>query len=145
MSAVLVDSSVAIKWFHAEREPEVEEARAILSAHVGGEIDACILDLALYEVGNVLIRALQWPPDDVADQLDRLVAICGAPIACARDWLRAAAGLASAHSLTFYDGAWAAAAAGLRIPLVSADKQLLASGLAESATGYVRRVGLKVD
>jgi hypothetical protein len=36
-----------------------------------------MLDLALYEIGNVLLRALHWDPADVADQLDDLLAIVG--------------------------------------------------------------------
>lgn len=34
MTRLLVDTSVLIKWFHAEGEAEVEPARAILAAHV---------------------------------------------------------------------------------------------------------------
>jgi predicted nucleic acid-binding protein len=43
-------------------------------------------------------------------------------------------GLAEQHRLTFYDAAWAAAAAQLGVPLVSADDKLLGPGLAISAT-----------
>jgi predicted nucleic acid-binding protein len=51
----LVDTSVLIKWFHSEGE--LPHARALRSAHVAGELDAHILDLATYELGNVLVRA----------------------------------------------------------------------------------------
>lgn len=44
-----------IKWFHSEGE--LPHARALRSAHVAGELDAHILDLATYELGNVLVRA----------------------------------------------------------------------------------------
>ncbi len=144
MSAVLVDTSVLIKWFHAEGESELGPARALRDAHVASRIDAHILDLALYEVGNVLARALRWPAGDVADQLDDLVAICGAPLLSSPHWLRDAAGLAVEHRLSFYDAAWAAAARGLGVTLVSADRQLLDAGLAESATAAARRLGLDV-
>jgi predicted nucleic acid-binding protein len=33
VTAVVVDTSVVIKWFHAEGESEVVEARALLAAH----------------------------------------------------------------------------------------------------------------
>lgn len=46
-----------IKWFHSEGEGELPHARALRSAHVAGELDAHILDLATYELGNVLVRA----------------------------------------------------------------------------------------
>jgi predicted nucleic acid-binding protein len=142
VTVLLVDSSVLIKWLHRSGESEVDGALAIRSAHISGDIEARILDLALYEVGNVLLRALRWAPGNVADQLDDLVAICGAPLTMTADWLRLAAHLAAIHSLSFYDGSWAAAAQTLNIPLVSADRRLLAAGLSESATDLVQRLRL---
>ena len=51
-------------------------------------------------------------------------------------WRRDATELGQRHGLTFYDAAFAAAARGLDVPLVSADRQLLASGLALSLTAW---------
>lgn len=42
--------------------------------------------------------------------------------------------LAEEHRLTFSDASWAAAAQQLGVPLVSADRQLLQAGLAQSTT-----------
>lgn len=118
------------------------EARALRAAHLSGDVEAHVLDLAVYEVGNVLVRALQWSAEDVADQLDDLLAICGTPLVLTAAWLRDAAALATEHRLSFYDAAWAAAARGLSIPLVSADRKLVTSGLAESPTMVARRLRL---
>lgn len=142
MTSLLVDTSVLIKWFHAEGESELAEARAIRDSHVRGDLDAHVLDLAVYEVGNVLARALRWEADDVADQLDDLVAIVGSPLLMSQDWLRSAAGLADTHGLSFYDASWAATAIALRIPLVSANRRLLGAGLAESASDVAARLRL---
>ncbi len=144
MTSLLVDTSVLVKWFHSTGEAEVGAARALRNAHVAGQVDAYILDLALYEVGNVLVRTLNWSAEEVADQLEDLLAIFGAPLLSSPEWLRDAADLAAAHRLSFYDAAWAAAARGLGVPLVSADRQLLAAGLAASATTTARRLGLTV-
>lgn len=59
MTSVLVDTSVLIKWFHSVGEPELEAARALRDAHVANQVNAHILDLAVYEVGNVLLRSLR--------------------------------------------------------------------------------------
>ena len=91
----------------------------------------------------MLIRALGWAPDDVADQLDDLLAICGPPLVMAAEWLRSTATFASEHALTFADASGAAAARALPIPLVSADAQLLAAGLAGSPTALVSRLRLR--
>jgi predicted nucleic acid-binding protein len=145
VTRLLLDTSVLIKWFHSDGESELEEARAVRSAHVTGELDAYMLDLASYEVGNVLSRVLRWPAADVADQLDDLHVILGPALSMASSWWRRAAILAHDHTLTFYDASWAAAASELGIALVSADRRLLAAGLAESPTDVVRRLQLSMS
>lgn len=142
MTTLLVDTSVLIKWFHSDGEAELHEARAIRRAVHSEALHAVIIDLALYELGNVLLRALRWSARDVADQLDDLVTICGTPLVMLPGWLRGAALLGAAHNLTFYDAAWAASARALAIPLVSADTRLLGAGLAESPAGFAGRLGL---
>lgn len=142
MTRLLVDTSVLIKWFHSDGESEVPAARAVRSAHLGGELDAHILDLAVYEVGNVLLRALRWDADEVADQLDDLHTVIGPPLVMAPAWLRRASTLAHTRQLSFYDASWAAAALELGIPLVSADRRLLAAGLAESPSATAARLKL---
>lgn len=142
MIHLLIDSSVLIKWFHAEGEDEVGPARAIRRAHIAGSLDARVLDLAMYEVGNVLTRSLQWDASEVADQLEDLETIVGPPLVATTSWLRRAATLARSAGLTFYDASWAATASELGMPLVSADKSLLGAGLAESPTRVARRLGL---
>lgn len=144
MTTLLVDTSVLLKWFHSEGESELAEARAIRAAATDGELQARVIDLALYEMGNVLLRRLGWDGSDVADQLDDLVVICGPPLAMAAEWLRQAAAIGADHRLTFYDAAWAAAAGALGVSLVSADAHLLATGLAESPTAAARRLRLRL-
>ena len=88
-----------------------------------------------------IYRALGWTAQDVADQLDDLTTILGPPVMTAL-WLRHAAELAHTHTLSFYDAAWAAAAQQLAIPLVSADRLLLAAGLAQTPTDIATRLTL---
>lgn len=145
MTHVLIDTSVLIKWFHSEGEGELPHAHALRSAHVAGALDAHILDLAIYEVGNVLLRALRWDAAAAADQLDDLLAIVGSPLVMTAAWLRRAAALAHKHGLSFYDASWAATASDLGMPLVSADQRLLAAGLAESPSQIARRLRLVSD
>lgn len=145
MTSLLVDTSVLIKWFHSDGESELEQARVLRSAHVIGALDAHVIDLAFYEVGNVLTRALHWTAVDVADQLDDLNALVGPALAMTPAWLRRAATLAHTHALSFYDASWAAAAVELDVPLVSADRRLLAAGLAELPTQIATRLKLSLS
>lgn len=142
MINLLIDTSVLIKWFHADGEAELPQARALRSAHVTGGVDAHVLDLALYEVGNVLVRSLKWTADDVANQLDDLSAVLGPPLGMTEGSLRSAATLAERHRLSFYDASWAATASELDVPLISSDRRLVAAGLAETPTGIVERLRL---
>jgi predicted nucleic acid-binding protein len=142
VTRLLIDTSVLIKWFHDAGESELVEARAIRDAHVRGDLDAHVLDLAIYEVGNVLTRSLRWTGADVGDQLEDIIAILGSPIVMARSWLRDAAVLAEAHALSFYDASWAAAAAALGVSLVSADRRLVTAGLAEAPSAVTSRLNL---
>lgn len=142
MTTLLVDTSVLLKWFHTEGESELAEARSLRDATKDGEVQARIIDLALYEMGNVLLRSLDWNGSDIADQLDDLVVICGPPLAMAAEWLRRAAAIGETHRLSFYDAAWAAAAEALGVSLISADTQLLDAGLAESLGSVAHRLRL---
>lgn len=141
MTAVVCDTSVVLKWFHSEGEEEVAEARALLAAHRGGRLTASILDLTLYELANVLLRALHWASAEVADQLDDVRVVCAALAPTARD-LRLAARLAEEHDLTFYDAVYAAAAQSAGAVLASADAALVGAGLAETPAALARRLGL---
>ncbi|MGH8996132.1 MAG: type II toxin-antitoxin system VapC family toxin [Acidimicrobiales bacterium] len=140
MTALLVDTSVVLKWFHDEGESEVRESRAILDAHTRGEVRLHVIDFALYELGNVLLRGLGWSGPDVAGQLDDLVRLLGVPLAMTEEWNRRAALLGAEKGLTFYDAAWAAAGAALGVPLVTGDRSLLAARLGESPTSVVQRL-----
>lgn len=142
MTRLLVDTSVLIKWFHAQGESEVAAARAILAAHARSDLDAHVIDLAYHEVGNVLIRALGWDAEAVAGQLDDLREIVGDPLATDAAMLRDAAAIAADHRLSFYDAAWAAAAQNLAVMLVSADRRLHGAGLAQSPTQIVELLRL---
>lgn len=141
MTLVVCDASVVIKWQREEDETEVEESRALIRAHTRGQLELRLLDLALYEVGNVLVRGFRWDAVRVADALDDLVALVPTltPTPAER---RLAAELAEQHSLSYYDAAYAAAAAARGGWLVTADRQLLSAGLGVSAVALVAELGL---
>lgn len=139
---MLTDTSVLIKWFRTDNETEVAPARALRDAHIAGTVRLQMIDLAMYELGNVLVKALRLSAEDVLTILDGTDSIVGPPVGLSSTWLPEAARLATEHGLSFYDACWAAAARQLDVPLVSADRQLLAAGLAESATTAARRLDL---
>ena len=127
LQLVVADASVVLKWFHAEGEEAVEPARAILEAFARQQIDLVILDLTIYEIGNVLVRAGAGP-QATATVLDALTEICQL-VALSGPERVMAARLASEHDLTFHDAAYAAVALERGGRLVTMDRGLLAAGL----------------
>ena len=56
MIEVVSDASVALTWFHAEGEEQVESARALVKLHGERSISLAVIDLTAYEGQNVQIR-----------------------------------------------------------------------------------------
>lgn len=126
---VVSDASVALKWFHAEGEEEVAEARALLDAHRTRTVALIVLDLTAYEVGNALMRGrAAASSEQVATVLDSLGVLCPA-VRPSPEELRSATDLAARHELTLYDAAYAAVAASREAALATLDHELLDAGL----------------
>ena len=126
---VVADANVALKWFHAEGEQEVEAARALLAGQRERTVALRMLDLTLYEVGNALLRGRPAvAAEQVAEVLAALPELCPTIAPSAED-LGDAARLASEHDLTLYDAAYAAVARRRAAELATLDKRLLRAGL----------------
>ena len=121
---LLVDASVAVKWFQAEGEDDVPAARAVLAAVLEGRLGLGVLDLTAYELGNVLRRRGRQRPAVVAAALRAMARSC-TTIAPAETDLARAVDLADEWGLTFYDAAYAAVAAQRGLTLVTVDRELL--------------------
>ena len=134
---VVSDASVALKWFHAEGEDEVEASRALLERFGRQAIALQVLDLTPYEVGNALLRGrAAVAADRVAVVLEALAAICPQVSPTTAD-LREAAILAERHGLTIYDAAYAAVARARDAELATLDQALLRSGLGRRPSAII--------
>jgi predicted nucleic acid-binding protein len=134
---VVSDASVALKWFHAEGEEEVDAARALLEQYGRQAIALHVLDLTPYEVGNALLRGrAAVPAERVAILLEALAEICP-QISPTTGELREAAALADLHGLTLYDAAYAAVARARGAELATLDQALLRSGLGRRPTAIL--------
>jgi predicted nucleic acid-binding protein len=142
VTEALCDASVVVKWFHSSGESELAAARTILDAHVDGLLSALLLDLTMYELGNVAVRALGLTSERAAALLDRLELICERPLALSPAARHEAVELAQAEALTFYDAAYWAVARRRGVELVTADGALLSAGAGCSPTDFVAAHGL---
>jgi predicted nucleic acid-binding protein len=140
VTAVVSDASVALKWFHAQGEEEVDAARAIVGLFGRRLISLSVLDLTKYEVGNALLRGRAGAsPAQVADVLEALADVCPELAPSASD-MREAARLADEHGLTFYDATYAAVARGRGAELATMDHELLRVGLGKRPSEIVTGV-----
>ena len=131
MSAIDVvsDANVALKWFHAEGEEEVDEARALLDAHRARALGLAVLDLTPYEIGNALLRGRAGASaEQTSIVLGALGEVCITVSPSATDFRRATE-LAETHDLTLYDAAYAAVAERHGADLATLDRALLGAGL----------------
>ena len=134
------DASVALKWFHADGEEEVEPSRALIDAYKARMIELAVLDITPYEVGSALLRGpAKASAERVAVVLEALSEVCPA-IAPSRQQMRLATELAETHALTLYDAAYAAAASDRRATLVTLDAALLDAGLGVRPSELARQL-----
>lgn len=137
---IVSDANIALKWFHAEGEEEVEPARALLEAHKTRRVALTVLDLTSYEVGNALLRGhAQASAEQVATVLEALTEICPA-LSPSSEQMRLATQLAERHGLTLYDAAYAAAAQDRGATLVTLDSDLLHAGLGTRPSDLVAQL-----
>ena len=140
MIDVVSDASVALKWFHAEGEQEVEASRAIVELYGRRLISLSVLDLTRYEVGNALLRGrAAVSAEQVSTVLEAMAEICP-QVTPSTGEMREAAGLAEQHSLTLHDAAYAAVARSRGAELATMDQALLKAGLGRRPSEIVDRV-----
>lgn len=125
MSKVVVDSSVALKWFVPE--PYSSEALQILDGYQQGTLDLLAPDLIYAEVGNIVWkkhRSQGLAVTDAQQIIDAFqwVTIERAPIAAL---LNEAFRLAVAHQRTVYDMLYVALSLREQCRFVTADEKLV--------------------
>src|SRR3989338_4291617 len=108
-SAVVVDSSVIVKWLNQENELFLKEADQLLDDRRRGKIILHTLELAKYEVGN----AINYKGMDETATLSALILFYSLPIVFHQieEELALDTGeLAKKMSITYYDASFLALA-----------------------------------
>ena len=119
---VVVDSSVAYKWFDAGGEHNVVRARELLHAHSTGEL---VLVAPAHMPAEVM-NGLRYAGLDEATLILAAEGLSEAEIVVVpldEELMKAAAGLALTYDLTINDALFAALAVQLECELVTADRR----------------------
>ncbi len=119
MSELVVDASVALKWFRPESGER--EATAILDQHQRGEVALVAPSLLGLELVNVAARSWRWSPEAmtslVADLSALRIRVVDPLLACVADW--------TSQGLTAYDATYVALADSRGCALVTTDADIL--------------------
>ena len=122
----VVDASVAVKIFVPEPlSAEAQEIFARFATEDGAEL--IVPDFFFIECANVFWKWVQrsdYPPQDAQEHLRDLtgLGLSAIPVQVLAD---DALNIALQHKVTAYDACYVAAAAKLRLPLITADERLV--------------------
>jgi predicted nucleic acid-binding protein len=123
---LVIDSSVAVKWFVTEGESGVAEALALLEEHLSRRCMLAAPSHLLLEVLNAL-RSRGLNESDMRVATRGLLGL-QLELTPVEELAEQAAGIAASCRLTMYDAAFGALADGLGVELVTEDRRLAASG-----------------
>lgn len=119
--AVVVDASVAVKWYVPERDHEA--ARAVRDGYLDGEYDLLAPELFPFEVVNALRYSGHYEGDRLTEAAESL-ADHGVELV-AFDRLGPVATVADDLDVPIYDASYLALAATADCPLYTADERVL--------------------
>jgi predicted nucleic acid-binding protein len=123
--AVLLDTSVLLRFFHHHDDELQPRALALREAFLDRKVALILLDLSIYEVINVLVRRLTRSAARLRKDVHALFALETPIYAVDTALATETAAIASATNLSGYDAAFLAASRLLAVPLVTADQHLL--------------------
>jgi predicted nucleic acid-binding protein len=126
LSLLVLDASVAVKWFLLAEEPFKDRAMQLLARSQDGTIDFVIPDLFWAELGNVLCKAERQGRSTIKDAQEALrkaknMGLLAVPSA---ELLEEAFDIARLHNRSFYDSIYVALAVSRQATLITADEKL---------------------
>ena len=120
---LVVDASVAVKWFAVERF--FEKALELRDAYINGTLELIAPSLMLYEVANALRfhRKLKFSREDITNAIISIKSIHIVHEPSELDWIKAAE-LSLKFNITIYDAIYISVALNNNCKLVTSDERL---------------------
>ncbi len=123
MTEAVLDASVVLKWFHAEGERHLDDARRLREQFGAGELRVLAPRLLWLELLNVAARRWSWPQpqlEQLAGTLEQLgFEVLEPELAGVARW--------AANGLTACDAAYVAIAEQTGVQLITDDAEIVAS------------------
>lgn len=122
---LVLDASVAAKWFTRHDEPDRQKAIAVRDLHLVGRVRLVVPEFALLEIVNAIRYGGRAEETDGATALDLLERLRLELVPTDWDLLRKANAIAWAYGVALYDAAYVAVAERLGFPLITADELMV--------------------
>ncbi len=123
---LVVDASVAAKWFNIEELSD--KAANVKDAHVKGDIDLAAPIHLLCEVGNSIWRNKQLSDNDACDAISSIMRLDIQLIELTVQRAQRAMEIARQVKASFYDAVYLQVAEEMKIPLLTADQKQITAG-----------------
>jgi predicted nucleic acid-binding protein len=123
---LVVDASVAAKWFNVEELSD--KAANVKDAHVKGDIELVAPIHLIYEVGNSIWKNKQLSDNDACDAVSSIIRLDIQLIEPTVQRAQRAMELARQMETSFYDAVYLQAAEEMKIPLLTADQKQITVG-----------------
>jgi len=120
--AVVIDASVAVKWFNIEEYSDL--ADKLKEKHIKGEIILAAPVLIVFEVANALRYSPDLGMDDVKNAIDDFLDLQVVLYFPEREWMSNAIEHAYKKGITLYDACYTALAKYLKSFAYTADQRL---------------------
>ena len=125
MNLLVLDASVALKWFLTADEPQKDRAMQLLARSQEGTIDFVIPDLFWAELGNVPCKAVRQGRSTAADAEESLrrAKNLELPAFPSEELAESAFAIAQTRKGSFHDSIYLALAISQQATLVTADEK----------------------
>ena len=121
MKKYIVDASIILKWvLEKKNEPDHDKATGLLHAWLSADVVIAAPSLWIYEVANILGRAL---PDEANQKMKLLINLQIAIVDCSEQMILRCFAWMNEHQVTFYDAVYLAAAYATDAVLLTSDEK----------------------
>src|SRR4030066_776057 len=124
---IVLDTSIAVKWFSAKSEDNVEIALEIQKQKILNKLEIIVPDLFFLEITNAFLTRSKFSIDDILMIEESLHKMNLKVIYPDHTILSSAIRIAHSCGLTIYDSFYIAVAKFCEVPLLTGDKKILAN------------------
>ena len=122
---IVLDASVAVKWFNEKNEDHVENAIKIQGQKISGHLEIIVPDLFFLEVLNAFLTKSGFGSQEMSTIQQSLQKLNLKIVYPDNDILKDTINIASDNNLTIYDSLYIAVAKVYEAPLFTEDKKIL--------------------